>query len=56
MIHDSISSVRLHITQLVDEMIRLKDIFDKLARKRGDLESYTKIHLSLFAPRPEAPS
>ncbi|KIM75573.1 hypothetical protein PILCRDRAFT_78729 [Piloderma croceum F 1598] len=50
MIHDSMSSVRLHITQLVDEMIRLKDIFDKLVRKRGALESYIKIHLSLFAP------
>jgi hypothetical protein len=50
MIHDSISSVRLRITQLVDEMICLKDIFNELARKRDALESYIKIHLSLFAP------
>ncbi|KIM75575.1 hypothetical protein PILCRDRAFT_670104 [Piloderma croceum F 1598] len=49
-IHDTISTARVHIAQLVGEMARLQGILDELARKRDALESYTAMHLSLVAP------
>jgi hypothetical protein len=49
-IHDTISSTRVHIAQLAGEMARLQGILDELARKRDALESYTEMHLSLVAP------
>jgi hypothetical protein len=47
-IHETISTTRVHIAQLVG-------ILDELARKRDALESYTEIHISLLTPRPEPP-
>lgn len=49
-IHETISTTRVHIAQLAGEMVRLQGILDELARKRDALESYTEIHISLLTP------
>ena len=49
-IHETISTTRVHIAQLAGEMVRLQGFLDELARKRDALESYTEIHISLLTP------